>query len=446
VKCFADVELRFQSAAETGDPQSNWNVILGENGDGKTTLLKGIAACLMDATTADRMLRPTGWVRGKAEVAALDATIVPQSMDLGEASLKVREIGYLIVQPTASNGLATPTLTPPDAWSWTPFGHDASQMRGNLGLLANSAFSRGHSGGWMSAGYGPHRRPAGSSEPPPSKDVLERRFGTLFDERQPLYDCESWLKELDRRALKAGKSSIRRRTFDDAKEAVKSLLPGVEDILVEDEVSFKWHGERANVDQLSQGYRSMFVLAVDMLRWMEETRSTPEVSLREVQGVVLVDEIDAHLHPEWQRRVGFMLCKTFPNIQFIVASHSPFVAMAAGKKALTLLERSDDVVTANQDVPYVRGWSVGRVLSELFSQLSQRDPETEARLEEYEKLRTARTRRPLPKKKAERLAELEAYLEERLRGDRDALPNREMDASLSYFAKALKEREAKHHA
>jgi hypothetical protein len=47
------------------------------------------------------------------------------------------------------------------------------------------------------------------------------------------------------------------------------------------------------------------------------------------EGVVLIDEVDAHLHPEWQRKIGFWLKEHFPNIQFIVSTHSPLVCQAA---------------------------------------------------------------------------------------------------------------------
>ena len=54
-------------------------------------------------------------------------------------------------------------------------------------------------------------------------------------------------------------------------------------------------------------------------------------------GVVLIDEIDAHLHPEWQREIGFWLKRHFPNIQFIVTSHSPLICQAADPNGLFVL-------------------------------------------------------------------------------------------------------------
>ncbi len=58
IRCFEDITLEFKSKEKPeDDPRLNWNVILGENGDGKTTLLQAIAACLTDSTTAGRLLK-----------------------------------------------------------------------------------------------------------------------------------------------------------------------------------------------------------------------------------------------------------------------------------------------------------------------------------------------------------------------------------------------------
>ena len=82
VKCFQNIELHFQTAEETGDQQSNWNVILGNNGDGKTTLLQAIAAFLMDATTAERLLKPEHWVRIEQPIARLTAHLIQEKTDI----------------------------------------------------------------------------------------------------------------------------------------------------------------------------------------------------------------------------------------------------------------------------------------------------------------------------------------------------------------------------
>lgn len=96
---------------------------------------------------------------------------------------------------------------------------------------------------------------------------------------------------------------------------------------------------------MSDGYRAALALLTDILRHMVNTYGTDNLTGRDADGclflkpsgVVLIDEIDAHLHPEWQREIGFWLKKRFPNIQFIVTSHSPLICQAADPNGLFVL-------------------------------------------------------------------------------------------------------------
>ena len=87
----------------------------------------------------------------------------------------------------------------------------------------------------------------------------------------------------------------------------------------------------------------LFALVTDLLQRIVESNPTfeneadPATRWRNTQTVVLIDEIDAHLHPEWQREIGFWLKRHFPNIQFIVTSHSPLICQAADPNGLFVL-------------------------------------------------------------------------------------------------------------
>ncbi|MFS8064840.1 MAG: AAA family ATPase, partial [Byssovorax sp.] len=386
------LELQSAAKAKTEDRQANWNVILGENGDGKTSLLQGIAACLMDATTADRMLRPDGWVRRGAKYGALDATLVPEqndSVDMLNGTADVpRRVAYRLVKLGPTESLVRPSEDHKDLYP-----EDFGRLVEDSDYLYKYAFGGSKpSVGWFSAGYGPFRRP--SIDLGEGRSLTERRFSTLFNEGAPIVDCESWLLEMDRQALRRhGKADGQEaaQTLASCKSALVALLPDIKDVRVEEGVRFiSKDGKEQSLDQLSHGYRSVFALAVDILRWARASMTNWKKQLHEARGVVLVDEIDTHLHPTWQRQVGFMLCQTFPNLQFIVTSHSPFVAMAAAPGGLTVLKRNpaDGTVTAHQDMPDIRGWAAGRVLTELFDMESLHDPRTETKLARYEELRT----------------------------------------------------------
>jgi energy-coupling factor transporter ATP-binding protein EcfA2 len=264
VKCFEDITLRFQSASQTGDRQSNWNVILGNNGDGKTTLLQAIAGCLMDATTAERMIKPQSLVRHRQPFARLSATLVQQDDDLLRSpSVKLRrttrflwranrEVQYLIVnggqeiqgdKKMPPQFFATATILEPTEAYRALFGEHFEVLREDIDFLKRNAFLRQSERGWVSCGYGTFRRISGfTSQMALVDDPLQKRFITLFEEGAALYDCESWLKELDRQASKSKKESKHRKLLSEVKEIIIELLPEVDDLKIEEEVSFLWQG------------------------------------------------------------------------------------------------------------------------------------------------------------------------------------------------------------
>jgi predicted ATP-binding protein involved in virulence len=84
-------------------------------------------------------------------------------------------------------------------------------------------------------------------------------------------------------------------------------------------------------------------------------------------AIVLVDELDLHLHPEWQRQIIQFLTKQFPRTQFIVTSHSPLVVQSADQINLVLLEKVGDQVTIRQpQMTTYKGWTVEEILDELM--------------------------------------------------------------------------------
>ena len=95
-------------------------------------------------------------------------------------------------------------------------------------------------------------------------------------------------------------------------------------------------------------------------------------------AVVLVDEIDLHLHPKWQRELIGFLTERFPNTQFIATAHSPLIVQAAGEANIALLRREGDHVVIENDPETLHGWSIDQILtSELYGLKTARPPELE---------------------------------------------------------------------
>ncbi|MEA3308746.1 MAG: AAA family ATPase [Chloroflexota bacterium] len=432
LKCFADLEIDFSKRTEDNpDSQSNWNVILGDNGYGKSALLQALAVCLMNTTIADRMAKPNTWIRRAkgptVEFAELNLVLVQEEKVSGEKKFDVsqgpkssagnmeRTVVYRIVQVNPSTARVALAEEPSTK---------------DIEILSKTAFAGKPRKGWISCGYGPFRRVYGfSNETATIQDPLQKRFITLFNEGASLHECERWLKELERKAIKSKQGSRQRQDLGEAQQVICGLLPGVGKISIgksvadsnEDRVIF-WYGndsedathreEFFSLDNLSDGYRSMFALIIDMLSWFLTLRTDSSIPLHEVPGVVLIDEIDAHLHPLWQTQAGYLLTRTFPNVQFIVATHSPYVAMAAGQHALFKLGRDGNSIVAHPQ-EYVRGWPVDQVLKEIFG-VGIRDQDTEEKLRRYDELSGFAQQRPLNQQERDEYERLEEELKLRL--------------------------------
>jgi len=126
-------------------------------------------------------------------------------------------------------------------------------------------------------------------------------------------------------------------------------------------------------------------------------------------AVVLVDEIDLHLHPKWQRLIMKYLGERFINTQFIVTAHSPLVVQAAANANIAVLRREEDHVVIDNDPPVVRGWRIDQVLtSDLYGLRSARPLEFEKIIEERDRI-LAKSR--LTKSDKEKLTTLSSQLQ-----------------------------------
>ena len=125
-------------------------------------------------------------------------------------------------------------------------------------------------------------------------------------------------------------------------------------------------------------------------------------------GIVLVDQIDLHLHPRWQREIRDFLIEHFPNVQFVATAHSPLMAQTALGSNLAVLKQEGDHVIIENDPVVVQDWRLDQVLtSELFGLPSARPPDVEKLLLERDRLLSKRKR---TKNGNLKLAELEDRL------------------------------------
>lgn len=212
-------------------------------------------------------------------------------------------------------------------------------------------------------GYGPHRYFAKARGRRGTNTA--HRVRSLFDSRQALPDPTEWL------------DGLRGRAFDEVARTIRMILPvGDDDQLVNDPrsgICVFAQGQLTPVGQLSEGYRSVFAMVADICRNLLEHWSNLEIA----HGVVLVDEIETHLHPRWKMRVMSSLRQAFPRVQFVVTTHDPLCVRGMDDGEVVVLARNEDGgITTLADLPGVSGMRAEQLLtSEYFGLSSTIDPD-----------------------------------------------------------------------
>jgi len=112
-------------------------------------------------------------------------------------------------------------------------------------------------------------------------------------------------------------------------------------------MSVEKQGEELTINQLSDGEKCLLAMVGDLARRLAIANPGLPDALQG-SGVVLIDEIELHLHPKWQREILPALTRTFPNCQFIVTTHSPQVISHVKPEGIYILEKTDEGVIAKR--------------------------------------------------------------------------------------------------
>lgn len=438
IKCFENASFTFPG--KPGD-HAGWHVLLGINGTGKSTLLQAMALSMLGPVSGARLLQqPGSWVRVGTQYGEVQAGLTTGQFDTTNAGAPRK-------QPYDAHLL----ITGAEPVSIEGTDYSLPQVTLFKNALGKSLNSGPHSNrhGWFSAGYGPFRRLTGSGG---EDDVgiqygqgREARHLTLFRESAALTRCEKWLASLHSQSIDPALTdrALSSARLAEARRIIDGLLPnGVRiDSVTALGVTFATRsGVKINLSQLSDGYRSFLALTMDLLRHILDSDERGTVADTasgrasiDTEGVVLIDEADAHLHPTWQRDIGFLMVEVFPKIQFVVSTHSPFVAQAAKDGGLFMVNAgANQCVTVEPAEQSVRGWRADQILlSPLFGLGSTRDPETESLFRRQAELQAKGV--PLTKPEGDELGAIQVSLRQRLTAPGDTLEERERDREMRSF-------------
>lgn len=392
VRCFGEKQ-KLDLSDGKGKP-APWTIILGVNGTGKTTLLQ----CLVgfELVKQSRLIesKDKESVENKGFKFDIRPSFFPTANELirrhpSDFVLSVFRIKYVTCPDMAAENIRLNTMS-----------YTITHKIGKPFLTSSIGFGNATDveifDPPVTFSYGAGRRIGEIAFLEESVD--DDPTGTLFSDKAKLRNPEEWLIYLDYTSsteyMVPRDRVLQRKRRDIAIELLKAVLWEIDDIRfipgegmrpkprVEFLTKFGWVPFR----QLGYGYQSLATWVADFASRMVERYPYSENPLAE-PAVVLVDEIDLHLHPKWQRELMGRLTKLFPNTQFIATAHSPLIAQAAADANLAVLRRDGDQVLIDNDVDYIRNWRVDQILtSDLFGLETARSPAIEGMILERQNL------------------------------------------------------------
>lgn len=294
-----------------GQDTRRWTVLLGENGCGKSTVLKAIGLVLAGSDALSELLVEVDeWIRNGEKVAKIRAEISTASGEKRNLLLEIHRGD----------------------------GRDSIIRRNQRGLELLDAAVNKADRNYFVAGYGAFRRPPdpdGKSRSRPARTSRAGNLSTLFSASSDLLSLEEWAVQLDYQRGKRGREIVA--------DALESLLPGMHFKTIDKKTQRIIMGTLDGdvpLRNLSEGYQAMAAWAGDILYRMSVIFEDRKYPLH-ARGVLLIDEMDLHLHPVWKRNFVDFLNRAFPNLQIIATTHSPLSIQQCGEGELYVVKRSD---------------------------------------------------------------------------------------------------------
>lgn len=218
---------------------------------------------------------------------------------------------------------------------------------------------------------------------PPASDVyLSSAYSNALSQSDvSLYEFASWFRAVSEGAIQM--PSLSGHLLQLVELTLKKLLPEMSELQLHTEgqpqFSLRKGDKRLYLWQLSDGEQGLLALALDLLRRLAIANPFAENPVEAGLAVVLIDEIELHLHPSWQRRVLRSLLTTFKGCQFVISTHSPQVIGQVRPEKLRLLHCDESGKVVGVSVSQSFGMDSSWVLQNIMG-VPARDYETEQRL------------------------------------------------------------------
>lgn len=354
-----------------------WTLLLGENGCGKSTVLRAISLLLAGSDALPELLKnPDEWIRLGENECVIHADLVTAKGQKRTATLRIRR-GDKVKEIFSRNEKTLDDLD--SAIEHSPRNY----------LTIGYGVSRR-----LSSAQSSTVRPSGGSalEHPRAQSVA-----TIFSSDATLNPLESWAMDLHYRRGQQGLRLV--------KKALSDLLPGVTFLDIDREqrqLIFKTPDGKIPLSLLSDGYQNVAAWCGDLLYRITEIFSDYRSPFT-ARGLLLIDELDLHLHPIWKRQLVTFLTEKLPNFQIITTTHSALTVHQAGEGELFVLRREtpQSHPTLYQFPGEPRKMMLHQLLlSPIFNIPSVDSPSVETQKAEFKKLRaTPKSKLPAAAKK-----------------------------------------------
>ena len=350
IRCFEDVELSFE---DNDGNVKNWSLVVGDNGRGKTTILRSLAVGLCDKEGVSALLSELyGFLRQCAARGSIEICLKDENGKKYTIKTKIESESESISQDVF---------------------HGDCVGKENTNQVKNFKGEK-----IFAVGYGANRSVTGTESY--EEYALVDSLYTLFNYKFPLQNAE-----LGASRVKIHSEREWKKLQNILKEVL--MLEEYDEILLERGLYVKTKRGKESFNTLSDGYRSLTSVIIDFITW--NLLYEPDFDLDNLSGIFIIDELEQHLHPKWQREIVGILSEQFPNVQFICSTHTPICALG-----LSDLERSwlfkaayvnnhSDVKRFNLQEEF-KGYRADQILtSDIFGLPDTRSVYIEKRLEKY---------------------------------------------------------------
>ena len=366
IKCFKEVEIPFESV---NGGARNWSLLVGDNGQGKTTILRSLAMGLCDDDWAASLLSDLDeFLRWKEKEGSIEVC-------LGGSNGKKYTIRTCIKREGDKESISNQDVFRGDCVGECDGKNDKSRIK-NFKKRKDI----------FAVAYGAGRSVTGteSYEGYTLVDALYTLF--KYDARQSLQDAELCVRRIQ------GHSDDEWKNLQDALKKILMMEEEDEIFLKITGLYFKTSRGEGAFGTMSDGYKSLTSVVMDFLGW-NRVHKLEDFSLKDISGIFIIDELEQHLHPKWQREIVKILSDQFPKVQFICSTHTPICAL--GLSDLECESRLFKVAHVNNHseveefdlAKEFRGYRADQILtSNIFDLADTRSVSVGDKLKEYRKI------------------------------------------------------------